>query len=51
MECWVLADAAPRCVATANILHGYAVSRGARAGQLAELDASTVRALLGEAGR
>lgn len=51
MECWVLADAAPRCVATANILHGYAVSRGAQAGQLAELDAGTVSALLNGAAR
>lgn len=36
-------------VATAGILHGYAVSRGPDAGRPATLDAGVVRALLGDA--
>ncbi|SCG46767.1 Acyl-CoA thioesterase FadM [Micromonospora echinaurantiaca] len=39
----------PRHVATARILHGYAVSAGSAAGTLAELDAETVKALTGGA--
>ncbi len=42
-------DAAPRHVATARILHGYAISAGEGAGALAELDAETVKALTGTA--
>lgn len=38
-------------VATAQILHGYAVSRGPDAGRLAELDGSTLDALTGRAAR
>jgi acyl-CoA thioesterase FadM len=37
----------PRHVATARILHGYAVSTGADAGRLAALDPDTVAALTG----
>jgi len=40
---------AARHVATAQILHGYAVSRGEFAGSLAELDPQTVEALTAEA--
>jgi hypothetical protein len=36
-------------VATASILHGYALSRGPDAGRPATLDPGIVRALLGEA--
>ncbi len=42
-------QAAPRHVATARILHGYAISEGEGAGTLAELDPQTVKALTGTA--
>lgn len=47
MDCHVTGRGAPRAVATATILHGYAISAGAAAGTLAELDDATVKALLG----
>ncbi|MFE3171540.1 thioesterase family protein [Amycolatopsis sp. NPDC059090] len=46
MDCWTLgAGGAPRLVATASILHGYAISRGPEAGTLATLDPDTLAAL------
>jgi hypothetical protein len=45
MECWVERDGARVTVATASILHGYAVSRGPDAGRLAELDDDTIATL------
>jgi acyl-CoA thioesterase FadM len=45
MDCYVRRGDTLVHTATARILHGYAVSRGVRAGQLAELDPATVRAL------
>jgi acyl-CoA thioesterase FadM len=47
MDCYALADGPPRPVATATILHGYAVTEGALAGSLAEFDAATIAALRG----
>lgn len=47
MEC--RAGSAGRLVATAEILHGYAVSRGPDAGSLARLDVATIAALTGGA--
>ncbi|MBW3667568.1 MAG: thioesterase family protein [Actinobacteria bacterium] len=47
MDCFVERDGRFVHVAMATILHGYAVSRGERAGSLAELDETTVAALLG----
>lgn len=47
MDCYVLRGRHLVHVATASILHGYALSRGDRAGQLAELDEATVAALRG----
>jgi acyl-CoA thioesterase FadM len=50
MDCHVIGSGPPRPVATATILHGYAVSVGAGAGTVAELDEATVKALLAEVG-
>jgi len=47
MDCHVQRGGVWVPVATGRILHGYAISRGSRAGQLAELDTETVRALTG----
>lgn len=47
MDCYVQRGDTLVHTATATILHGYAVSRGERAGTLAELDAATVAALTG----
>jgi len=47
MDCYVRRGDTLLPVATATILHGYAISRGPRAGELAELDADVTRALLG----
>ncbi|HKT00939.1 MAG TPA: thioesterase family protein [Rugosimonospora sp.] len=47
MDCHVERAGQRVPVATARIQHGYAISRGPRAGQLAELDAATLRALTG----
>jgi hypothetical protein len=47
MDCYALTDGPPRPVATATILHGYAVTEGALAGSLAEFDAATIAALRG----
>jgi acyl-CoA thioesterase FadM len=47
MDCYVLRGNDLVHVATAGILHGYAISRGGRAGQLAELDEATVAVLKG----
>jgi acyl-CoA thioesterase FadM len=47
MDCYVLRGNELVHVATASIMHGYAVSRGERAGQLAELDPACVAALKG----
>jgi acyl-CoA thioesterase FadM len=47
MDCYVLRGNDLVHVATAGILHGYAISRGERAGQLAELDDATVAVLKG----
>ncbi|MFD0900336.1 thioesterase family protein [Actinomadura sediminis] len=48
MDCHVLRDGALVPVATARILHGYAIAAGEGAGTLAELDDGVVRALLGD---
>jgi len=49
MDSHVTVDGQPtRHVATAQILHGYAVSQGELAGTLAELDAQTIQALTAE---
>ncbi|MET8307401.1 thioesterase family protein [Micromonospora sp. NPDC005173] len=48
MDCHVLRAGRLVRVATASILHGYAVSRGPEAGRLATLDPDTVAALTGE---
>jgi acyl-CoA thioesterase FadM len=45
MDCYVVRDGRLLKVATATILHGYAVSRGPDAGTLAALDPATVAAL------
>jgi len=45
MDCYVERDDAIVHVATARILHGYAISMGPAAGQLARLDGEMVRAL------
>jgi len=47
MDCFVHRGAELVHVATARILHGYAVSRGEGAGRLAEFDDSTIAALTG----
>ncbi|MEU7844836.1 thioesterase family protein [Micromonospora sp. NPDC049114] len=47
MNCHVVRDGRLVRVATASILHGYAVSRGPEAGRLATLDGDTVAALTG----
>jgi acyl-CoA thioesterase FadM len=47
MDCYVQRGDVLVRVATASILHGYAISRGPDAGQLAELDADVVQALMG----
>ncbi|MBM0236884.1 thioesterase family protein [Micromonospora sp. ATA32] len=47
MDCFVERDGAFWPVATASILHGYAISRGPRAGSLAELDPGVRGVLLG----
>ncbi|MEV4824394.1 thioesterase family protein [Micromonospora sp. NPDC049274] len=47
MDCHVVRDGRLVRVATAGILHGYAVSRGPEAGRLATLDEDTVAALTG----
>jgi hypothetical protein len=49
MDCYVLRDGHLVPTATGTILHGYAVSRGEKAGSLAEFDADTRIALLGAA--
>ncbi|MFD4548741.1 thioesterase family protein [Streptomyces sp. NPDC058251] len=49
MDCYVLRDGRLIPTATGTILHGYAVSRGENAGALAEFDAATRTALLGDA--
>jgi hypothetical protein len=49
MDCYVLRDGRLVPTATGTILHGYAVSRGDNAGALAEFDAATRTALLGDA--
>lgn len=49
MDSYVDRDGERIHVATASILHGYAVSRGPDAGRPATLDPGIVRALLGEA--
>lgn len=48
MDSYVIGPDQPRHVATAQILHGYAVSEGEAAGTLAELDPETIKALTGE---
>jgi acyl-CoA thioesterase FadM len=45
MDCYVLRGEHLLRVASAHIIHGYAVSRGPEAGRLAELDDATVAAL------
>ncbi|MGH3935805.1 MAG: thioesterase family protein, partial [Pseudonocardiaceae bacterium] len=47
MDCYVRRGTALTRVATARILHGYVISRGERAGELARLDADMVSALTG----
>jgi acyl-CoA thioesterase FadM len=47
MDCYVQRGHTLVHVATATILHGYAISRGPEAGGLAELDAEVSRTLLG----
>ncbi|GAA1767055.1 thioesterase family protein [Luedemannella helvata] len=47
MDCFVERDGERVPVATARILHGYAVSRGPAAGALATLDGAVVAALTG----
>ncbi|GAB3935173.1 hypothetical protein GCM10027614_09470 [Micromonospora vulcania] len=47
MDCHVVRDGRLVRVATASILHGYAVSRGPEAGRLATLDPDTVAAITG----
>ncbi|MEU6720249.1 hypothetical protein ABZ897_53100 [Nonomuraea sp. NPDC046802] len=47
MDCHVARGDRLVHVATADILHGYAVSRGPQAGRLAELDAGVLAALTG----
>jgi len=48
MDCYVQRGQTLFHVATATILHGYAISRGPEAGQLAQLDAEVTRTLLGD---
>jgi acyl-CoA thioesterase FadM len=45
MDCYVRRGGRPVHVATAQILHAYAIARGPGAGGLAQLDATTVAAL------
>ncbi|MFE9204947.1 thioesterase family protein [Micromonospora sp. NPDC007230] len=47
MDCYVQRDDRLVLVATASILHGYAISRGPNAGQLARLDAEVCAILTG----
>ncbi|MDF2711067.1 MAG: hypothetical protein K0R62_6719 [Nonomuraea muscovyensis] len=47
MDCFVRRGEEVVRVATAKILHGYALSRGPRAGQIAELDDAVIAALTG----
>ena len=47
MDCYVQRGSQLKHVATATILHGYAISRGPQAGSLAQLDAEVARLLLG----
>ena len=48
MDCYVQRGATLEHVATARILHAYAIARGPRAGTVARLDAATVAALTGD---
>lgn len=50
LECSVRRAGRTVVVARASILHGYALSTGPRAGQMAELDEATIAALLGPGG-
>lgn len=50
MDCWVQRGDRLVPVATARILHGYAIAAGPGAGGLAELDGGVLRALTGEGG-
>ncbi|KAA2265814.1 thioesterase [Solihabitans fulvus] len=45
MDCYTLGSGDQRHVATATILHGYAISGGVGAGTLARLDPATIEAL------
>jgi acyl-CoA thioesterase FadM len=45
MDCHVDRAGGPVRVATARILHGYAISRGPDAGRMAQLDPATIAAL------
>jgi hypothetical protein len=47
MDCYVQRGDDLVAVATARILHGYAIAAGEGAGGLAELDTGVVRALIG----
>jgi hypothetical protein len=47
MNCYVQRDDRLVLVATASILHGYAISRGPNAGQLARLDPEVCAILTG----
>jgi len=47
MDCYVQRGAELVPVATGSILHGYAISRGDRAGELASLDGAVLAALTG----
>lgn len=51
MTCTVTGPEGTRTVASGSILHGYAISRGPAAGELAELDGPTADALQGGAAR
>jgi acyl-CoA thioesterase FadM len=50
MDCYAVQGERLAHVATARILHGYAISRGPDAGRLAELDPAVLDALTGAAG-
>lgn len=49
MSCWVERDGELACVATGEILHGYAISAGELAGTMAVLDPAVITALKGVA--